>query len=116
MMTVLIVGGDYVGSFKQLIASKRNVQVEHWNGRKKGYGKRALPNETKLVVLVCDYVSHSLAHAVKEKANRNKIPLLYCHRSVNELRHKLIQNEELADATGSCPCACCTPKPIRRLH
>ncbi len=115
-MTVLIVGGDYVSSFKQLIASKRNVQVEHWNGRKKGYGKRALPNETKLVVLVCDYVSHSLAHAVKEKANRNKIPLLYCHRSVNELKHKLIQNEELADATGCCPYACRTPKPIRRLH
>lgn len=115
-MTVLIVGGDYVSSFKQLIASKRNVQVEHWNGRKKGYGKRALPNETKLVVLVCDYVSHSLAHAVKEKANRNKIPLLYCHRSVNELKHKLIQNQDLADATGCCFYARHTSKPIWRLH
>jgi hypothetical protein len=92
-MTVLIVGGDYVASFKHLVATQQNARIEHWSGRKKGFTKRSLPNKTQLVVIICDYVNHSLANSVKEKANRNGIPLLFCHRSINELKGKLQDDE-----------------------
>ncbi len=100
-MTVLIVGGDYVTSFKHLISTQRRARIEHWSGRKKGWNKRSLPNETQLVVVICDYVNHSLTNAVKEKANRRGIPLVYCHRSVNELRRKL-QNIDQIDQDCCC--------------
>lgn len=51
-MTVLIVGGDYVTSFKHLVSTQHGARVEHWSGRKKGFTKRSFPNETELVVLV----------------------------------------------------------------
>ena len=88
-MSVLIVGGDYVTSFRHLISSQNYARVEHWSGRKKGFNKRQIPNQTRLVIVICDFVSHSLANSVKEKANRSGIPLMYCHRSVNELKDKL---------------------------
>lgn len=114
-MTVLIVGGDYVTSFKHLVSTQHGARVEHWSGRKKGFAKRSFPNETKLVVLVCDYVSHSLANSVKEKANRNGIPLVFCHRSVNELKHKLVNKKE-PDIEGCCSSFCKARDSMRRFH
>ncbi|TXI26754.1 MAG: DUF2325 domain-containing protein [Nitrosomonas oligotropha] len=89
-MTVLIVGGDYVASFKQLIATQHNARrIEHWSGRAKGFNKRQLPHETQLIIVICDFINHNFANSIKEQANRNGIPLVYCHRSVNELKRKL---------------------------
>ena len=88
-MTVLIVGGDYITSFKHLLSTQQDTRIQHWDGRKKGFNKRAFPNETHLVVVICDFVNHGLTHSVKKKANREGIPLMYCHRSINELKHKL---------------------------
>lgn len=93
-MTVLIVGGDYVTSFKHLVSTQHDARVEHWSGRKKGFNKRSFPNETRLVVVICDYVSHSLANSVKEKASRSGIPLVFCHRSINELKGKLLHTQQ----------------------
>lgn len=88
-MAILIVGGDYITSFKHLVASQHSMQVEHWDGRKKEFNKRSLPNKIRLVVVICDYVSHRLALSIKEKAKQRGIPLVFCHRSVNELKDKL---------------------------
>lgn len=114
-MTVLIVGGDYVTSFKHLISTQRHARIEHWSGRKKGFNKRSLPNETRLVVVICDYVNHSLANSVKEKANRRGIPLVYCHRSVNELKDKLL-NAHQTDEDCCCKNFCGSKDQFRRLH
>ncbi|WP_287719303.1 hypothetical protein [Nitrosomonas sp.] len=51
-MTVLIVGGDYIASLKQKITAHGYARIEHWNGRKKGFNKRALPGRTELVVII----------------------------------------------------------------
>ena len=88
-MTVLIVGGDYVASFKQLIATQHDARIEHWSGRAKGFNKRQLPHETQLIIVICDFINHNFANSIKDQANRNGIPLVYCHRSVNELKRKL---------------------------
>jgi len=112
-MTVLIVGGDYVASFKHLISTQRHARVEHWSGRKKGFNQRSLPNETRLVVVICDYVSHSLANSVKEKADRSGIPLVFCHRSINELRHKLNTHQTDEDC---CKSFCETKDQFQKFH
>ncbi|MBX9894998.1 MULTISPECIES: DUF2325 domain-containing protein [unclassified Nitrosomonas] len=110
-MTVLIVGGDYITSFKHLLSTQQDKHIEHWDGRKKGFIKKSFPNETQLVIVICDFVNHSLTHSVKKKASRKGIPLVYCHRSINELKHKL-QGSDQADES------CCYPNSnsFRRLH
>ena len=100
-MAILIVGGDYITSFKQVVANQHSMPVEHWDGRKKEFNKRSLPNKIRLVVVICDYVSHRLALSIKEKAKQRGIPLLFCHRSVNELKHKL-QHIYSADQEDCC--------------
>ena len=113
-MSVLIVGGDYVTSFKHLISTQNYARVEHWNGRKKGFNKRQIPNETQLVIVICDFVNHSLANSVKEKANRDGIPLMFCHRSVNELKDKL--NTHQTDEDCCCRSFCKAKSQFQKFH
>lgn len=113
-MTVLIVDGDYVTSFKHLISTRNYARVEHWSGRKKGFIKRQIPNETRLIILVCDFVNHSLANAVKQKASRNGVPLVFCHRSVNELKHKLSIHQTNEDCC--CENFCEKKNQFQRFH
>ncbi|MBS0299209.1 MAG: DUF2325 domain-containing protein [Gammaproteobacteria bacterium] len=114
-MTVLIVGGDYITSFKHFIAAQRNARIEHWSGRAKGFNKRQLPSETQLVIVICDFINHNLANSIKEQASRNGIPLVYCHRSVNELKRKLMDVYP-ADKNGCAESCCSHGNQSRRLH
>lgn len=101
-MSVLIVGGDYVESLKRQVAAQGYTEIEHWNGRKKGFLNRSISGHTRLIVMVCDYVNHSLANTLKSKAQRKGIPLIYCRHSTHELRFKLLDKEETNESCCYC--------------
>lgn len=88
-MTALIVGGDYIQTFKRELLAHGLTRVEHWDGRQSRLTKRTIPGSAKLVVILYDYVSHSVSNALKQQATRNKIPLVFCRSSAHELRRKL---------------------------
>ena len=88
-MTVLIVGGDHVEPLKREIRAHGHERVEHWDGRKVGFTRKSIPSSTRLVVILCDYISHNLLIALKRQANRNEVPLVFCRRSGSDLRRKL---------------------------
>jgi len=102
-MTALVVGGDYIRPIEKAIAGKGVKRIEHWDGRKKGYTRKTLPKDTGLVVLLCDYISHSLAKKVREDAEREGLPVIYCRRSLGQFCRKLddiINNGGFAITTG----------------
>ena len=88
-MTALIVGGDYIEPLRREIVAHGIGQVEHWDGRKPGYITREVPACTRLIVVLYDYISHQLRLTLKKQATRDRVPLVYCRRSANELRAKL---------------------------
>ncbi|SFW10851.1 DUF2325 domain-containing protein [Nitrosovibrio sp. Nv17] len=98
-MTALIVGGDYIETFRRELIAHGLKDVEHWNGRQSRFAKRTIPTSAKLVVILYDYVNHSVSNALKLQANKNGIPLLFCRSSTHELRRKL---GELALAEPPC--------------
>lgn len=96
-MTALIVGGDYIKPLEKIIAERGLSKVEHWTGRKPGDLKRRVPKGTRVVVLLYDYLSHSLARKVRQEADRLGLPVLYCRRSMGEFCAKL---DEMLEAGG----------------
>ncbi len=100
-MSALIVGGDHVESLKRQVIEQGHHNVEHWSGRKKGFLNRSVSSNTRLIIMVCDYVNHSLANSLKNQAQRKGIPLIYCRHSSHELKQKLLNKEEIND------CCCC---------
>ena len=112
-MSALIVGGDYIKPLKKIINERGLRKIEHWTGRKKGDLKRTVPVDTRLVVLLCDYLCHSLAKKVRSDAERLGLPVIYCRRSVGEFCEKLdrlletgavyLGDESFLNCCGSCP-------------
>ncbi|SCY36633.1 hypothetical protein SAMN05216420_10585 [Nitrosospira sp. Nl5] len=88
-MTALIVGGDYTQTLKRELLAYGLRRVEHWDGRQPRFAKRPIPNSARLVVILYDFVSHSVANALKQQANKNGVPLVFCRGSTHELRRKL---------------------------
>ena len=88
-MTALIVGGDYIEPLRREVFAHGIARVEHWDGRKPGFLTKSLPGGTSVVIVLCDYIGHQLQIALKKQAGRDGVPVLFCRRSVNDLRHKL---------------------------
>ena len=88
-MTALVVGGDYIETLRRELLAHGLEHVEHWDGRRSRFTKRTIPGSARLVVILCDYVSHSVSNALKQQAKKNGIPLVFCRSSIHELRRKL---------------------------
>lgn len=77
MTAALIVGGDYVTAIKQTLHSFGIDQVTHWGGRKPGDARQAIPRDTGVVVMMTDWVNHSVAGKVKRTAERQGVRVVY---------------------------------------
>ena len=55
MSQALIVGGDQIAGIKQVLQSKGIHKIRHWSGRKVGDGRKVIPHDIELIVLVTDY-------------------------------------------------------------
>jgi hypothetical protein len=95
-MTALIVGGDYIQTLKRELLAHGLTSVEHWDGRQSRITKRTIPGSARLVVILYDYVSHSVSNALKQQANKSGVPLVFCRNSTHELRRKL-ESMELSE-------------------
>ena len=94
-MTALIVGGDHVESIRKAMSARGMARIEHWNGRKSRDLRRTLPKETKLIVLLYDYLSHPMVRKVNSDAADKGITIIHCRRSLGQLCRKL-------DESGIC--------------
>ena len=84
MSTALIVGGDQIASIKQELKNYGITDINHWSGRKVGDGKRVIPHETKLIVLITDWISHQFTHKIKQ-TQQNEDCKLFIHRTAQLL-------------------------------
>jgi hypothetical protein len=92
-MTALIVGADHVEPIRQeivrLAGSIGISRTEHWSGRKTGDVKRAVPGGTRLIVVMCDRISHPLLSSVRKQAEKLRVPVIFCRHSIIDMREKL---------------------------
>lgn len=91
-MKALVVGADRIDAIRAELERTAPFGVrrtEHWSGRQVGDVRRAIPGDTRLVVVLCDRVNHDLLHSVRRQAGRRGLPVVYCRHSLVELRDKV---------------------------
>jgi hypothetical protein len=101
-MTALIVGGDYVKPIKKIIAGKGVRRIEHWDGRKPSDLRKTFPKDTRLVILLCDYLNHGLAKVREVPASRSGYLLPSFARAVAEARDFMTGGFAIAKAIACC--------------
>ena len=89
MSKALIVGGDQIASIKQQLKNYGITEIDHWSGRKVGDGKRVIPHETKLIVLITDWISHQFTHKIKQNAAKRGLQIIYTPNGPTALRARL---------------------------
>jgi len=89
MSTALIVGGDQIDGIKQVLTNHGITHVNHWSGRKVGDGKKVIPHDTELIVLVTDWISHNFTHKIKQSAAKRGVRIVYTPNGPAALRARL---------------------------
>ncbi|MFL9608777.1 DUF2325 domain-containing protein [Methylobacillus sp. Pita2] len=89
MSTALIVGGDQIEGIKQELSNFGVTHINHWSGRKVGDGKKAIPHDTDLIVLVTDWISHTFTHKIKQSAAKRGVRIVYTPNGPTALRTRL---------------------------
>lgn len=91
MSSVLIVGGDQIDGIKQVLISHGIERITHWSGRKVGDSNRVIPHDTKIIVLITNWISHSITHKVKKNALKRGIKVIYTPNGATALHNRLLQ-------------------------
>lgn len=89
-MSVVVVGGDYLGNIKKKLYSLGVTALVHISGRKAvDKNKINLPKNTAFVLVFTDYVNHISAQNAKLAAKTKSIPLVFSKRSWRAVEEKL---------------------------
>ncbi|HXX73982.1 MAG TPA: hypothetical protein VEI50_02530 [Nitrospiraceae bacterium] len=71
---IAVVGGDSVETIKQHAGA---AKIVHWSGRRARDVQRTLPQDTEVVVVILDRISHGLSRKIRAEARRRGLPILF---------------------------------------
>lgn len=95
MSSALIVGGDQINGVKQVLGNYGADHINHWSGRKSGDSNKVIPQDTKLIVLITNWVSHSFTYKVKRNAQKRGITIIYTPNGSKEQLSEIIVKNDL---------------------
>jgi hypothetical protein len=98
-MSVLIVGGDHVNTYKEYLQTQGLGPVLHWNGRKNSDCHRSIPASTRLVVILVDQINHMLAIKLRRTADDLDLPVVFSRRSIGQLDQVISRFKQSADSS-----------------
>ncbi|OHB39077.1 MAG: dihydroorotate dehydrogenase [Planctomycetes bacterium RIFCSPHIGHO2_02_FULL_50_42] len=88
-MSVLIVGGDHLGSIPKELSKLGATRIDHVTGRDNRGIRNGIPEGMDLVILLHDYVNHNITHKVKKEAQARNVPIIFARRSWSSIHEKL---------------------------
>ncbi|KKO19580.1 MAG: dihydroorotate dehydrogenase [Candidatus Brocadia sp.] len=88
-MSVLIVGGDHLGSIPKELNKIDVTDVRHITGRSGQKIRDEIPEAIDFIIMLCDFVNHNLAYKIKKSAENKDIPILYAKRSWASIYQKM---------------------------
>ncbi|MDE1890324.1 MAG: DUF2325 domain-containing protein [Planctomycetota bacterium] len=88
-MSVLIVGGDHLGSIPKELDKLGVNEVKHLTGRSGQKIRDGIPETMDFIIMLCDFVNHNLAYKIKNFAENRGIPVVYAKRSWSSIYQKM---------------------------
>ena len=93
-MSVLIVGGDHLGSIPKELDKLGVNEVRHLTGRS---GKKigdGIHETMDFIIMLYDFVNHNLAYKIKKSAENRGIPIIYAKRSWSSIYQKMKEGQQ----------------------
>ncbi|RAX57627.1 hypothetical protein CCZ01_05670 [Helicobacter monodelphidis] len=82
-MSVLIIGGDEIIPIKAVLHSLGCEEVTHWDGRRESVNHKKIPQSTRCVILLTNFLNHNTMKKFRNEAKKRNIPTICSKRSVS---------------------------------
>lgn len=99
-MFVLIVGGDHLGNIPKELDKLGITEIQHISGRSGQKVRDRILGRKVFIILLYDFVNHSLAYKIKRFASNKEIPIIYAKRSWTSIHKKIKENQQLLSKVG----------------
>lgn len=99
-MSVLIVGGDHLGSIPKELDRMGVNDVRHITGRSGQKVHGGIPETMDFIIVLYDFVNHNLSHKIKKIAESKGIPIVYAKRSWSSVHQKMKESQRQLKKIG----------------
>lgn len=99
-MSILIVGGDHLGSIPRELDKIGFTEIHHLTGRSGQKVRDGVPKTIDFIILLYDYVNHNLAYKMKKFASNRGIPIVYAKRSWSSIYGKIKESQQQLNKAG----------------
>jgi hypothetical protein len=84
-MSVLIIGGDRVGSIEEQLKEFGATKTTHWDSRRNSTSHKKIPEDTDCIVMLTSYLKHNTMRYFKKGAKKMGIPVVCSKHSVSAM-------------------------------
>lgn len=105
-MSVMIIGGDDIGTIKTLLLDLGALKINHIAGRKNSDSFRELPCDTHCVIMLTNFINHNAMKSFKKQAKSRSIPLICVKKSIHSIESEYTKLREQLQPTKT-PCFNC---------
>lgn len=99
-MSVLIVGGDHLGSIPKELDKLGINEIKHLTGRSGQKIRDGIPETMDFIIVLYDFVNHNLAHKIKGFAENRGVPVVYAKRSWSSIYQKMKESRNQLKRAG----------------
>ncbi|MFD3158604.1 DUF2325 domain-containing protein [Haloimpatiens sp. FM7330] len=79
-MSVLVIGGDKLGTIPNNLKKKGFDTIKHISGRRKKHRTFELPMNTDVVLVLTDYVGHQITKVIKRQCKKCSAKIVFSKR------------------------------------
>ncbi|AJD31162.1 DUF2325 domain-containing protein [Clostridium sporogenes] len=88
-MSVFVVGGDKIQTIKENLKEMGFNKINHVTGRRTRHRKIQVPTNTDLVLVLIDYVGHTVVESIKEQSKSHNTRIVYSRRAWTSIEKTL---------------------------
>ncbi len=88
-MSILIIGGDNLGTITQKLSESGFSSIQHISGRNSGDIKTKISPKTDLVLVLVDFINHALVNIIKKETKKNGVKVTFSKRSWIQIENNI---------------------------
>lgn len=88
-MSIVVVGGDRIKRIEKKLYEKGFQEINHITGRKKNDIKQVIVENTDYVLVLTDYIGHTLSKNIKKKSKEQEVKVIFARRSWSSIEESL---------------------------
>lgn len=95
-MSLLVIGGDYLGGIEDNLKKRGFSTVTHISGRNNKQKSLKIPKNTDVILVLTDYINHQTTKIIKKQLKNSNAKIFFSRRSWANIEETLSRSFNIA--------------------